>query len=71
MGETLRRLVGKCLYTLLKVADLCCAGAKKITHGLRICIEEQWSDDDFVAFKIDMKSAFNVVPSQAVVEECP
>ncbi|KAL5500201.1 hypothetical protein EMCRGX_G011720 [Ephydatia muelleri] len=26
-------------------------GAEKVTHGLRICIEEHWSDDDFVAFK--------------------
>ena len=51
MGETLRRLVGKCMCVLLKVkaADffqplkfevVCCAGAEKVTHGLRICIEE-------------------------------
>ena len=66
MGETLRRLVGKCMCTLLKVkaADffqplqfgvVCYAGAEKITHGLRICLEEHWLDDDFVAFKVDMK----------------
>eukprot|EP00731_Ephydatia_muelleri_P033046 Em0025g2a len=39
VGETLWRLVGKCV--------------EKVTHGLRICIEEHWSDDDFVAFKGD------------------
>ena len=81
VGETLRRLVGKCMCALLKVkaADFfqplqfgvaCRAGAENVTHGLRICIEEHWSDDDFVAFKVDMKNAFNAVSRQAVVEEC-
>ena len=81
VGEILRRLVGKCMCTLLKVkaADFfqplqfgvaCRAGAEKITHGLRICLEEHWLDEDFVAFKVDMKNAFNVVSRQAVVEEC-
>ena len=81
VGETLRRLVGKCMCALLKVkaADFfqplqfgvaCRAGAEKVTHGLRICIEEHRGDDDFVAFKVDMKNAFNVVSRQAVVDEC-
>ena len=81
VGGTLSRLVGKCMCALLKVkaADffqplqfgvVCHAGAEKVTHGLRICIEEHWSDDDFVAFKVDMKNAFNAVSRQAVVEEC-
>ncbi|KAL5478021.1 hypothetical protein EMCRGX_G024896 [Ephydatia muelleri] len=81
VGETLRRLVGKCMCALLKVkaADFfqplqfgvaCRAGAENVTHGLRICIEEHWSDDDFVAFKVDMKNAFYAVSRQAVVEEC-
>eukprot|EP00731_Ephydatia_muelleri_P026672 Em0018g772a len=63
VGETLRRLVGKCMCVLLKVkaADFfqplqfgvaCRAGAKKVIHGLRICIEVHWSDDDFVACKL-------------------
>ena len=80
MGETLRRLVGKCMCTLLKVkaADFFQplqfgvarhSGAEKVTHGLRICIEEHWSDDNFVAFKVDVKNAFNAVSRQAV-EEC-
>eukprot|EP00731_Ephydatia_muelleri_P027925 Em0019g798a len=53
MGETLRRLVGKCMCALLKVKATdffqplqfgvaCRAGAEKVTHGLRICIEEHW-----------------------------
>ena len=81
VGETVRRLVGKCVCALLKVkaADFfqplqfgvaCRAGAEKVTHGLRICIEEHWGDDGFVAFKVDMKNAFNVVSRQAVVDEC-
>ena len=59
LGETLRRLVGNCMCTLLKVRAAwgkfgvaCHAGAEKVTHRLRICIEEHWSDDDFVAFKV-------------------
>ena len=40
------------------------------THAPRICIEEHWSDEDFVAFKVDMKNAFNAVSRQVVVEEC-
>ena len=53
----------------LQFGVACRAGAEKVTHGLRIWIEEHWSDDDFVAFKIDMKNAFNAVSRQAVVEE--
>ena len=65
-----------CVLLKVKAADFfqplqfgvaCHAGAEKVTHGLRICIEEYWSDDDFVAFKVDMK---NAVSRQAVVEEC-
>ena len=63
LGETLRRLVGNCMCTLLKVRAANFlqplkfgvarhAGAEKVTHRLRICIEEHWSDDDFVAFKV-------------------
>ena len=54
----------------LQLGVACRAGAEKVTHGLRICIEEHWSDDNFVAFKVDMKNAFNAVSRQAVVEEC-
>ena len=52
------------LYTLLwHVMQV----QKKIPHGLRIYLEEHWSDYDFVAF---MKNAFNAVSRQAVVKEC-
>ena len=54
----------------LQFGVVCRARAEKVTHGLRICIEEHWGDDDFVAFKVDMKNAFNVVSRQAVVDEC-
>ena len=68
-----------CALLKVKAADFfqplqfgvaCRAGAKKVIHGLRICIEVHWSDDDFVAFKVDMKNAFNAVSRQALVEEC-
>ena len=81
MGETLRRLAGKCVCALLKdkAADFfqplqqgvaCRAGAEKIAHGVRRCIEEHRMDEDFVFFKADMQNAFNVVSRQAVLDEC-
>ena len=81
VGETLRRLAGKCVCALLKdkAADFfqtlqlgvaCRAGAEKIAHGVRRCIEEHWMDEDFVVFKVDMQNAFNVVSRQAVLDEC-
>ena len=68
MGETLRRLAGKCVCAILKerFSDFfhplqygvaCWAGAEKVIHQVRDCIEEHWMDDDFVFFKMDMKNA--------------
>ena len=65
MGETLRRLAGKCACALLidKAAEFfqpsqlgvaCRSGAEKIAHGVRRCIEEHWMDEDFFFFKVDM-----------------
>ena len=53
VGEALRCLVGKCQCSMLndKAADLfdplqrgvaCAAGAEKIAHGLRDCVDENW-----------------------------
>eukprot|EP00731_Ephydatia_muelleri_P001661 Em0001g1661a len=53
LGEALRRLVGKCLCSMLKskAAEFfdplqrgvaCAAGAEKIAHGLRGCMDENW-----------------------------
>ena len=54
----------------LQFGVACRAGSEKVTHGLRICIEEHWGDDNFVAFKVDMRNVFNVVSRQAVVDKC-
>ena len=81
VGETSRRLAGKCVCALLKdkVAEFfqplqlsaaCRAGAEKIAHGVRRCIEEHWMDEDFIFFKVDMQNAFNVVSRQVVLDEC-
>ena len=81
VGETLRRLAGKCVCAILKekVADFfhplqygvaCQAGAEKVIHQVRDCIEEHWMDDNFVLFKVDMKNAFNLVSRQSILEEC-
>ena len=78
MGETLRRLAGKCECALLKdkaaeffqplqLGVACWAGAEKIdimVSGVH------WMDEDFVFFKVDMQNAFNIVSRQAVLDEC-
>eukprot|EP00731_Ephydatia_muelleri_P002977 Em0001g2977a len=81
VGESLRRLTGKCICALVKdkASDLfqplqlgvaCSSGSEKIIHGLRKSIEDHWMVEDFVVFKIDMQNAFNLVSRQAVLDEC-
>eukprot|EP00731_Ephydatia_muelleri_P034398 Em0058g4a len=81
VGESLRRLTGKCICALIKdkASDLfqplqlgvaCSTGSEKIIHGLRNSIEDHWMEEDFVVFKIDMQNAFNLVSRQAVLDEC-
>ena len=77
-GETLRRLTGKCICAILrdKISSFfqpsqfgvaCKAGAEKIVHSLRRCIDDNWLSGDFV---VDMSNAFNMVSRQAVLDEC-
>ena len=81
VGEALRRLVGKCLCSMLKdkAAEFfdslqrvvaCAAGAEKIAHGLRDCIDENWQVEGFTILKIDLVNAFNLVCRQALLSEC-
>ena len=74
-------LTSKCLCTITKskasdffsphqLGVACASGAEKIIHGLRRCIEEHWVEEDFVALKIDLRNAFNMVSRQAVLDEC-
>ena len=78
VGETLCRLMGKCICAALKdrissffqpsqFGVACKAGAEKIVHSLRKCIEDNWLSGDFVVFKVN---AFNMVSRQAVLDEC-
>ena len=68
VGETLRRLMAKCLCLTIreKARDLFqplqveVACSERIIHGLRNCIDDHWDDDDFVVFKVDMRNAFNI-----------
>ena len=48
----------------------CKAGAEKVVHSLRKCIENNWESGDFEVFKVDMSNAFNRVSRQAVLDEC-
>ena len=76
----LRRLTEKCICTILRnkisffqpsqFGIACKAGAEKIVHSLRRCIEDNWLSDDFVVFKVDMSNAFIMVSRQAVMDEC-
>ena len=81
VGETLRRLTGKCLCVVIKDKEseffhpllfgaACTAESEKIIHGLRKCIEDHWDDEDFVVLKVDMRNAFNLVSRQAILDEC-
>ena len=81
VGESLRRLTGKCICALVKdkASDLfqplqlgvaCSSGSEKIFHGLRKSIEDHWMEEDFVVFKIDIQNAFNLVSRQPVLDEC-
>ena len=81
VGEALRRLVGKCLCSMLKnkAAEFfdplqrgvaCAAGAEKIAHGLRGCMDENWEVEGFTVLKIDLVNAFNLVSRQALLSEC-
>ena len=79
--ETLRRLTGKCLCTLVKekASDFfqplqfgvsCALGSEKVTLGLRCCRDEHWDSDKFVVLKIDMRNAFNLVSRQTLLDKC-
>ncbi|KAL5506409.1 hypothetical protein EMCRGX_G008040 [Ephydatia muelleri] len=81
VGETLIRLVGKCLCRITKRRHLiyfsphqlsvaCSYEVEKIVHGLRICIEDHVNEYDFVVMKIDLRNAFNLVSRQALLDEC-
>ena len=48
----------------------CPQGAEKILHSLRCCIDDHWTDNNFVVLKVDMTNAFNLVSRQAVLDEC-
>ena len=79
--ETLRKLTGKCLCTLVKekASDFfqplqfgvsCALGSEKVTLGLRCCRDEHWDSDKFVVLKIDMRNAFNLVSRQTLLDKC-
>ncbi|KAL5484071.1 hypothetical protein EMCRGX_G020510 [Ephydatia muelleri] len=53
------------------LASACKAGAEKVVHSLRKCIENSWESEDFAVFKVDMSNAFNrgTISSQSGVQQ--
>ena len=77
VGEALCHLVGKCVCAVekSKASDFfapyqfgvaCAAGAEKVIHGLRSCMDDHWTDENFTVLKIDMRNAYNLVSRQAL-----
>jgi hypothetical protein len=80
-GEILRRFASKCvcvmvqekagqLFQPLQLGVACPGGREQIVHQLREVVDKEWSNEDFVIFKVDMANAFNSVSRQAVMDEC-
>ena len=81
VGETLRRLVSKCVCALSKkrAADYlspsqlgvaCPGGLEFIIHRTREVVAAHANDPDFVLLKVDFRNAFNAVSRRAILEEC-
>ena len=88
VGEALRHLTGKCLciitkpkasdfFTPFQYGVACPAGAEKVIHGVRSCIQEHWKDDNFTVCKVDMSgegkcdsNPFQVAPILKFIELC-
>eukprot|EP00731_Ephydatia_muelleri_P010160 Em0005g746a len=56
---SLARFLYKWLGSSQGLGVTCPAGAEKIIHGLRGCVDEHWHDADFAILKIDLHNAFN------------
>ena len=48
----------------------CPAGAEKLIHGVRGCVDEHWHDADLAVLTIDLHNAFYRVSRQAVLDAC-
>ena len=81
MGEVLRRLVGKCQCSMVKVKAAefidplqwgvaCATVLRKLLMVLRDCVDENWHVEGFTVLKIDLVNAFNLVSRQALLSEC-
>ena len=56
--------------THYQIGVACAAGAEKVIHGLRSCMDDLWTDENFTVLKIDMCNAYNLVSRQALLDEC-
>ena len=81
IGEVLRRLVGKCLMSLVKedaaryfwptqAGVAVPGGVEAVVHASRAWVERQPPDSKVVALKLDFKNAFNTVSRQRLLDQC-
>ena len=54
----------------LQLGVACFAGAEKVVHGVRPCVQDHCKDDDIGMCEIDLTNAFNMISRQALLEEC-
>ena len=57
-------------FDLLQRSVACAAGAEKIAHDLRDCINENWQVEGFTVLKMDSVNTFHLVSRHALLSEC-
>ena len=81
VGNIFRRLTSKCACSLLysrirayfgalQVGVACSGGAEQVIHSMRMAVDQNWLDPDFIIMKVDFSNAFNSVNRQSMLEQC-
>ena len=57
-------------YSLSSSALLSPKDVRRLSIGLRRCLDDHWHNPGFVCLKVDMKNAFNLVSRQSLLDQC-
>ena len=57
-------------YSLSSSVLLSPKDVRRLSIGLRRCLDDHWHDPGFVCMKVDMKNAFNLVSRQSLLDQC-